>query len=468
MYLVSSIINRLYKIGLLSTMLIGCLQVIGQDNSPYSRYGLGDLVPNQNIANRGMGGISIGYADYGLLGTPFNINTINPASLGNISNTKNFSNTIFDIGSEVDFRTLKSNTSAAKFSAKNAVISYMQIAFPVSTKKMERKGTFWGVNLGLRPISRINYKIQQNYRDNNTDSLLTVYEGSGGLNQINLSTGIKKTGNGKRKNEVAFGLSSGINFGTKDYSTKIGFINDTVQYYRSNYEVKSRFYGSFLNLGLQYKMHFINAGILRVGAIANFQQHLIAKQNTINETFGYDYNGGEVRIDSVQYTNDVKGTVIFPSSYGFGFTYQSKNKQWLLGADYELTNWNSYKYYGNQENTHNNWTIRLGAEYYPAKSNGVNKKFSDYIKYRTGFYFGPDYIILNGNKRDNFAFTGGFSLPLTTPRYIQSRGEYVTLSTSFEIGSKTNNQSNSIKENYSRINIGVSMNARWFQKRSYD
>ena len=31
-----------------------------QENSPYSRYGIGDLVPNQNIVNRGMGELPLG------------------------------------------------------------------------------------------------------------------------------------------------------------------------------------------------------------------------------------------------------------------------------------------------------------------------------------------------------------------------------------------------------------------------
>lgn len=45
-----------------------------QDNSPYSRYGLGDLVPSTNVNSRSMGGVSAGVS------TPFSINFNNPAS----------------------------------------------------------------------------------------------------------------------------------------------------------------------------------------------------------------------------------------------------------------------------------------------------------------------------------------------------------------------------------------------------
>ena len=47
-----------------------------QDNSPYSRYGLGDVVPSTNINSRGMGSISSAYNDI------LSINFNNPASYG--------------------------------------------------------------------------------------------------------------------------------------------------------------------------------------------------------------------------------------------------------------------------------------------------------------------------------------------------------------------------------------------------
>ena len=95
---------------------------------------------------------------------------------------------------------------------------------------MEKKGTYWGVSLGLRPVTRINYKVEKTERLSGIDSLQTVFEGSGGLNQVNLSTGIRI----KRFN---IGISTGYTVGNKDYSTKLNFINDLVVYYKSNYEV---------------------------------------------------------------------------------------------------------------------------------------------------------------------------------------------------------------------------------------
>ena len=62
MLLVSATTKRKLWFSLLSLSLVISLQA--QENSPYSRYGLGDLLPSQSILNRGMGGISAGYVDY--------------------------------------------------------------------------------------------------------------------------------------------------------------------------------------------------------------------------------------------------------------------------------------------------------------------------------------------------------------------------------------------------------------------
>src|SRR5690606_3657833 len=64
-------------------------------NSPYSRYGLGDIVPAQNILSRSMGGISAAYYDFST------INFVNPASYARLSSTT------LDIGIELDNRTLR-------------------------------------------------------------------------------------------------------------------------------------------------------------------------------------------------------------------------------------------------------------------------------------------------------------------------------------------------------------------------
>lgn len=468
MHLANKIINRVKKNSPLFIGLLTSFPAFSQINSPYSRYGLGDWMSIQHVANKGMGGISAGYSDYGIVGSPFNINIINPASLGSLSNTKNFSNTIFDIGGLTEFNTLRSTKNTDKYQSNSAMTSYLQVAFPVSTPKMEKKGVSWGVSFGLRPLSRISYKIEENTRLAGVDSMNYIYEGKGGLNQANFSTGIRIIGKGKAKNELNIGFGTGYTFGNKMFNTKASVINDSIIHYRASIETDSRFGGVFLNTGLQYQINIKNAGKLRLGAYANLQHTLAGKENKLNETFSYDANGGVVRIDSVSYSNEIDGNVTLPGTYGGGFTYQTKNQNWIIGADMEYTTWNNYRYFGSADYVATNWTIRAGAEYYPANFNAATNKYWNYVRYRAGFYFGPDYIKYAGQTRNSFAATLGTSMPLTTPRYIQTRGEFVSLSTALEIGYRGTKQSLSFRENFVRFNIGISMNARWFQKRSYD
>lgn len=468
MHSVNLTTNRIKGLFLLLSTFLILHNSFAQDNSPLSRYGIGDLSSTQNIINRGMGGIAIAYSDYGLFGAPFNINFTNPASLGNLTNTKNFSNTIFDLGAEIDSRTLKSTTNTEKYKSNNTTVSYMQIAFPVSSPRMERRGTSWGVGFGLRPFSKINYKIQEDKRQTGVDSISTVYEGTGGLNQISLSTGIRKISKGAQKNEFSFGVSFGYIFGVKDYNTSTYFINDSVYYYKGKSSTTTNMSGVTLNTGIQYQLNAKNGNTWRFGATANIQQNLRAKQTQVCGSFSYNSYGEDYYIDTVNSYQDSIGKVVIPTTLGVGVTFQSKNKQWLVGADFENTSWkSSYKFYDKNDNVNNNWTLRMGAEYYPIKSNISKNKYFNYVKYRAGFYFGPDYLKID-EVRNSYAFTGGASFPLSTPRSIQSRGEYVTLNSSVEVGGRGTQSSASFHEGIFRFNLGISMNARWFQKRAFD
>jgi hypothetical protein len=428
-----------------------------QENSPYSRYGVGDLVPTQNIVSRGMGGVSAGY------GQAYNINFVNPASLGNIYNT------IFELGTEVDIRTIKSTSSPEKYRSNNLVISYLQLAFPVASKKMLKKDSInWVMSFGLRPYSRINYKINTEKRLTGIDSLSTLYEGQGGISQMNIGTALKF---GKsKKREISIGAMAGYAFGNKDFSTRLTFINDTVAYYKSNYEVKSRFGGIFVNTGFQYLVRFASkrdstkSSILKIGVYANLRQKLRAKQETINETFGYNGSGGTVTIDSVFKVNDVPGDVIIPGTYGGGFTYITADDRWLIGADFEYSNWSAYRYYNQQDFANNSWILRAGAEYNPVGNRpNLSRSFWNTVRYRAGFYFGPDYIKLS-ETRNNYAATVGATFPLT--KFV--RDQLVFLNTAIEAGGRGSRESMGVRETYLRINFGISMNAAWFRKRRYD
>ena len=143
-----------------------------------------------------------------------------------------------------------------------------------------------------------------------------------------------------------------------------------------------------------------------------------------------------------------------------------EDAHWMLGADFEYGNWAGYRFYGQTDAVQNNWTIRVGTQYYPAKIGTPVKKYFNFVKYRAGFYYGSDYIKSTAN-RPEYGFTVGAGMPLTSLKRISYAGEYVVLNTGLEFGSRGNKQTN-LRENLVRFSIGVSMNARWFQKPKYN
>ena len=147
-------INTLYCLWVTILILPAALfsPVSAQDNSPYSRYGIGDLVPNSNILSRGMGGITTGFSDY------YSVNYNNPASFASyyaereLKSKKLLSGrAVLDIGINIDNRTLKDPAITGKFTTSNALFSYVQVGVPLKKN--------WGLNFGLRPISRVSYNI---------------------------------------------------------------------------------------------------------------------------------------------------------------------------------------------------------------------------------------------------------------------------------------------------------------------
>ncbi|MEO6406444.1 MAG: hypothetical protein ABIY51_12230 [Ferruginibacter sp.] len=448
MHLAKLTTARNKRIILLSLTCFSFLFTTAQENSPYSRYGMGDIVPNQNVTSRGMGGITAGVSDFQSL------NLVNPAALANLYST------IFELGGELDFRTLKSNISPDKYTSINTLISYLQLGFPIASKKMKDKGNFLGMSFGLRPVTRINYKIEDNKRIAGIDSSSTLFEGSGGINQVNVGIGLKV----KR---FSVGFNSGYSFGHKDYSTKVSLINDSVLYFRSNTEAQTRFGGLFLNAGMQYEMPTKNGGLLRFGAYGNLEQKLKAKRDNLAATFSYDGNGSILYVDTVDYKKDQAGDIKIPSAFGVGFTYTDKNRHLLAGLDVEMSNWQDFTYYGNKDYTQKSWKIKAGAQYYPASATTSTSKYWSFVNYRAGIFYGNDYVSLNNAKHPEYGITLGAGLPLTSFQRLRF-GEFVILNTGLELGARGNKKSVSIRENVARFSIGISMNARWFQNRKYD
>lgn len=442
--------------------------VFSQDNSPYSRYGIGDLTPPSSIMSRGMGSISAGYTDF------LSINFSNPASYSSFQAIREekskkliMGRAILDVGLNFDNRTLSEPSSTKqKFTASNALFSYIQVGVPLKKN--------WGLSFGLRPISRISYNIFRNevLYDPNTglriDSSLTTFRGDGGAYLASAGTGLalfEKIRKGGVTEKLSFGVNAGYLFGAKDYSTRRSLINDTVDYYQANYETKTNFGGLYFNAGLQYKIPLDTVVTLTIGAYGNWGQNINATQDVLRETFLYDNSLGYLRLDSVSDKRNVKGKISIPSSYTVGFLIQkpslvNKESGWMIGADFTIQNWDKYRFYGQGDSVQNSWTAKIGGQFNPVPK----RTYFSNVAYRFGLYMGPDYIKV-GQKMNQLGASFGLGLPIGYNR--QAPNNVTLINLAFEYGKRGNNN-NLLKENTFRFSLGFSLSDFWFIKRKYD
>lgn len=452
-------------------------QLKAQDNSPYSRYGIGNLHPNTNILNRAMGGISAGYSDHpsanydnpAVASVYPSINFLNPASYSRFyvkkedrTNKAALGRMLLDVGINIDNRTLKQSDNPVSFTSSNGYFSYLQLGVPVKNN--------WGFVLGLRPVSRINYSVDRFERlvDPNTnnpiDSTLTQFSGDGGAFLGSLGTGFA-FGN------FSAGVNAGYLFGKKDYSTRRTFISDTILYSRSNHETLSTFGGIFLNAGAQYRIDFNKekTKYLQLGVFGNLEQDLNTTTDLIRETYSKGSDGGDYRLDSVFVQSDLKNKLIYPATIGAGFVFEKmadvNNAGWLIGIDFLQTSWDNYRFNGQRDSVKSNWQLRLGGQIRPSLKQA---KYKNFITYRAGLFFGEDYIYLN-RKLPELGITAGLTLPVAnlkdpTRRF---RTQYSVINIAFEYIKRGNND-NSLRENMFRISVGFSMSDLWFSKRKYE
>lgn len=406
------------------------------ENSPYSRYGLGDVVPSQNILNRGMGSVSAAYSDFQ------SVNFINPASYSKLKVTT------FDFGVELDSRTIRSLNPPKKFNGVSPIISYIQLGVPLSRKKN------WGMNFGLRPMSRINYNITENSRLPTIDSTATIYEGNGGSYEV-------YTGTGFSIKNLSLGVNFGYLFGSKDYSSKRIFISDSSfhTYLPANFETKSNFGGFFINGGLQYNAKLKKDLSLQFGAYGNLKSDMDATKSEIVETYTSSENG-DARIDSIYQNDNIAGKLVYPSSYGVGFMLNNVNK-WAFGVDYSATKWDDYRAFDIKDSVQNSWKIHVGGQVTP---NAYNPKtYWGRVTYRAGVQFGRDYIRVNDDL-PVWIFSFGAGLPM---RKNPSTNQITVINTTFEIGQR-GNKNNLIRENFFRFSLGLSLSDIWFIKPKYE
>ncbi|MBZ4189547.1 hypothetical protein K7B07_11635 [Niabella sp. 3A5MI-3] len=434
-----------------------CFIATAQDNSPYSRYGLGDEISSSSATSRGMGGVSAAYNSYS------SVNYANPASYSFFQSITEkgtrkqlLGRAILDIGIEGTGRTLIDKSAQSRFTSSNLIFNRVSVGVPLRRN--------WGMAFGLRPLNRIVYKIQNSgpLRDENTgefiDSATTVFEGSGGAYLASLGTGVKFAMG--KNHYLSLGVNGGYLFGSKDYSRKRSLFNDSTLYSQGVWDTKTSLGGIYADAGIQYQGKLKDNLYLGIGAYGNWQQ----KINTSTALTSSAINNANGIADTVSFSDYQSGSIIYPTNVTAGFILQKMQTPneagWLFGADFTTTNWQNYRE-NNLPDTAvaSNWKLKVGAEFSPVGK----KNYLSHVYYRLGFFTGPDYIKLRGQQLPLYGVTAGIGLPLGNYNQ-QARDQFTIINLGLEY-IKRGNSNSPLQENMYRISLGFSLTDLWFGKR---
>lgn len=415
--------------------VFGMVQGQSTFNSPYSRFGIGDLQQDKNLRNTAMGGISAGDRTAG------SINVGNPASYSSFD-TLSF---VFETGLSGYISQL--STTTAKQSNKNFGIRNIQFGFPIAKNI--------GACFGLIPLSNVSYNINSVEAIDSVGTVNFNYNGMGGLNQLFLGTGFSPIKNFSIGGNVSYVFGNIIQERNVTFPAVSNFFDQYI-------ENKIRVGDVKFDVGAQYSMKLKNDLLLTIGVSYNFKTELSAKNTFFSRRYTPLGNTTStiIRDTIINETSD-KGNVSLPGGINAGFMLR-KAKKWAFGADFSKMDWSNYKIFGVSDSLADNMRLAMGFEFIPNAnaSKGVFKK----TRYRVGGHIGNSYLNLKGNQLNEYGVSLGFGIPVRNLRNVSPN----IINLVFEYGGRGTTANGLIKEDYFKISFGINFNERWFQKRKFE
>ena len=399
--------------------LIGSMVMIAQNNtnSPYTRYGYGQLEDDCFSRSQAMGGTSIG------LRTKNAINSTNPASYSSIDSTS----FIFEMGVSGLLSNFRSG--GAQNTSFTGNLDYIALQSPI-TKWM-------GLSAGLIPYSYVGY----NYKY--TDSIQIPFEeeynvydktyyGTGGISQMYLGLSF----------DIADHLALGVNgyymFGNINHYKAVSYNQSELT--TTNTVMLSNLYIRSFNarFGLQYHETIGDKHKFNIGAIYEFRSGM-------NGRFEQTTTGTD--------TLKMSSSELFemPSLYGGGVTYMYDDRL-MIGVDFMYQEYSKALYYGKRDTLANRMKVSVGAEY---THDPRGRRYIDRMSWRLGAKYNNSYAMVNGKQAGDFSITCGIGLPLRTSKTI--------INVNFEYGN-IGGMMATLKENYFKFGLNFSLNETWFVK----
>ena len=393
-------------------------------NSPYSRFGLGDLQNNVISEFSALGGGSTAI---------MNSKTINPY---NPATYTGFGTNSFLFSTGGSHRTISIMNANESKIANNTVFSHVILGFPVNKKI--------GASIGILPYSNIGYELMSNDEDYDAE---LYYLGDGGISKIYFG------GSYKLSDNLSIGINGSYLFGSLNRRKKLVFNDDSFLNSRANSKINLK--GYYYELGLFYKRFISSDEEINFGFTANNSSEIRAKKHEIIETFEYS---GILEVPKDTFLNNSEwGYAYLPKYINLGVSY-IKDKKWIIVVDYSSQNWNDYILFDESDDLNNSTRISSGIQYTPDYNSVI--RYYKRMQYRVGTTYINTPLMFGNNqlKEKNISFGFGFPIRKSQTKYDLA----------FILGERGTLENNLIKERFIRFGLTITYDGIWFVKRKYD
>ncbi len=402
--------------------------------SPYSYFGIGESRTGTTVEHQMMGAL-------GVYGDSIHLNLTNPAALSRLGVKvgEDYGITIYTVGVSHNRIRLKSFTEEESTTVTN--LDYLSLGFSL--------GKGFGVGFGIAPFSSVGYDVISESTNENGALVTNVAAGEGGVNRAYFSLGYEFLKN------LSIGVTANLNFGTLEYRN-VQSVED-VQFGTRDLK-NSKVNGMDFNYALYYTPAINEKYTLFASARVNTQANLTSKNTQELSSF---LVSSEQIIETIDVDLDALGLrntylkIPTTSTFGIGI---GQNMKWFLGAEYSFQSMGSFSndFLGSDNVVYQNaGTYAFGGSFVPDATS-----FNNYLKrvnYRAGVRYNKTGMLVNDTEINNLGITFGLGLPLGR--------SFSNLNVGFEFGKRGTTTADLIEENYFKINIGMSFNDLWFQKR---
>lgn len=408
------------------------------NGSIYSRYGLGSLETFSSSQSAALGGG--GYA----------LRSLNYTAMGNPAL---WSDQVFTrLSAGGNYQQIRATGEQGETSRlSSGSVEAVHFNFPLYEREL-------GVGVSFQPYSITNYQVVRSVPDPSEDlpAYDVNYQGAGGLYSV-------RGGLGYKVSEILrVGASVDVIFGIVESQRRTEFTSSSATLRNTVVSDATRLSGVTGTLGahLSFADVFAADDAFSLGGAVVLPTTLDGRRvRTLDEDLARDT------------LSNVQGETSLPWRARLGLAYQP-NEQWSIVLDGEFEPWSTFTTtfdeasspgqfgrqfpVGGEGSLTDRWRLSAGAELVPGGSGGLAGFFAR-TGYRLGVYTEQLYVQPAGNSVQEYAATGGLSLPTSIP------GTRIDLN--LKAGVREATGGSFVRDVFYGVSVHVNFGERWFQKR---